>query len=442
MNPEMATAHREGFLAALDQAGSGAIAVLPTGKERVRSRDTHYRFRPDSDFWYLTAFPEPDAVAVLIPGRKEGPFILFVRPRDPEMEIWHGKRFGVEGAQEVFGADEAYPIGELDRCLPSLLKGAKQMYYRTGENADFDRKLLSWLSETHLKTRDGITGPGVVRRPGELLHEMRLVKSEDEIDFLRRAADITSQAHQAAMKALGPGTAEYEIEALVDGTFRRLGGWGPGYPSIVAGGSNACILHYTENMEVVSEGDLLLLDAGCEINGYTADVTRTFPSTGKFSEVQRVLYEVVLNAQLRGIEMVSPGNTFYSIHEETTATLVQGMIDAGLLDGDLQENLESEAYRRYFMHKTSHWLGIDVHDVGSYFQGSGEGGDPVSRPLEPGMVLTVEPGIYVSPEDEKAPERFRGLGIRIEDDVLVTAEGHDVLTGSIPKTVDDVEAAC
>jgi Xaa-Pro aminopeptidase len=430
MNPGMAAAHRNAFMEAM----SGGAAVLATGGERVRNRDVHYPFRPDSDFWYLTAFPEADAVAVLRPDADSERFVLFVRPKDPLAETWTGRRAGIEGAREHYGADAAYSIESLDTELPRLLRGVARLYYSTGSNVDRDRKILGWMRSMYTQTRDGVTGPVEVVEPGTLLHELRLRKSDDELALMRRAAEITDTAHRAAMAGLHEGMHEYEIEALVNATFRSAGGWGPGYPSICAAGNNATVLHYTTNAEVVAQGDLMLLDAGCEVEGYTADVTRCFPASGKFTDAQREMYEVVLAAQLAGCEQSAPGNAFHSVHDVTTRTLIAGMIDIGMLTGGVDEAMESESYKRWYMHRSGHWLGLDVHDVGSYYSN----GD--SRPLEPGMVLTVEPGIYVSADDAQAPERFRGLGIRIEDDILVTADGHENLTAAIPKTVDDVEA--
>ncbi len=416
-------------------AMNGGAAVFCTGPEKVRNRDVHYPFRPDSDFWYLTGFDEPDAVAVLRPDHDEARYVLFVRPKDPEMETWHGRRAGVEGAVERFGADAAYSIDELDEHLPDLLKGQGRLHYRTGDDADFDRKLLGWLQRMYSRTRDGVTGPTGIVEPGTLLHEMRLVKDAEELEIMRRAARITEQAHRAAMSHLRPGIHEYEIEALVDGTFRREGGWGPGYPSICAAGANATVLHYTTNAEQVRPRDLMLLDAGCEIDGYTADVTRCFPASERFTPAQADLYRVVLASEIHAIEHVRPGHTFHSVHDEALRVLVEGMLDIGLLSGSVEENLESKDYRRYYMHRTSHWLGLDVHDVGSYYDD-----DQSSRVLEPGMVLTIEPGLYVAEDDEQAPEAFRGIGIRIEDDVAVTPDGHEVLTAGIPKTIEEIEA--
>ncbi|MGQ0554125.1 MAG: aminopeptidase P N-terminal domain-containing protein [Planctomycetota bacterium] len=439
MNLAMAKLHRERYCAALAASGlGGSVAVFPAGSERLRSRDTHFRFRPDSDFWYLTGFAEPDAVAVLRPEADSERFVLFVRPRDPEMEVWNGRRAGVEGARELYGADAAFPIEALDTELPRLLKGSQALHYTTGLDPDFDRKILSWLREMHARTRDGVRFPAQLVAPGALLHEQRLIKSADEVAVLRRAAAITNDAHRAAMTNVREGQGEFEIEALVDGTFRRGGGWGPGYLSICASGKNATILHYNTNQEHVGRGDLVLLDAGCEVEAYTADVTRCFPANGRFSAPQRELYEVVLAAQLAAIAQVRPGQSFLSVHEVAVRKLVEGLLALELLpqaEGGLDAVIASGSFRRYYMHRTSHWLGLDVHDVGAYFEP-----DKSSRLLRPGMVLTVEPGLYVAADDERAPERFRGLGVRIEDDVLVTAGGHDVLTAAIPKTVAEIEA--
>jgi Xaa-Pro aminopeptidase len=430
----MARAHREAAMATLAATGGG-VALLRTGAERIRNRDVHFRFRPDSDFWYLTGFPEPDAVAVLRPDADTERYVLFVRPRDPELETWNGRRAGVEGAIELYGADAAFPIEALDTELPRLLRGAPRVLYAAGEDLDFDRKLLAWLRDSHVRSRDGVKMPEAVVHPGSILHELRLIKSAEEIAIMRRCAELTDKGHRAAMSALRPGLGEWEIEALVDGTFRGGGGWGPGYPSICASGRNATILHYNTNNERVPDGAMMLLDAGCEIDGYTADVTRCFPSNGGFTAPQKELYEVVLAAQLAAVEHVAPGRPFLSVHEVALGRLVQGLIDLELLPAGVDAAIASGAYRTYYMHRTSHWLGLDVHDVGAYYDAARE-----SRPLVPGMVLTVEPGLYVPEHDERAPERFRGLGVRIEDDVLVTAQGHEVLTAAVPKSVADVEA--
>jgi len=433
MNPKMAAAHRDRFMASLD----GGVAVFCTGPEQVRSRDTHFKFRPDSDFWYLTAFPEPDAIAVLRADQDESRFVLFVRPRDPELETWNGRRAGVEGARDLYGADEAHPIEALDAELPGLLKGASNLTYATGLDKEFDARLLGSLRQMNERTRDGVQGPVQLRDPAPQLHEMRLHKQSAELALMRQAAAVTNDAHRAAMKALSPGMFEFEIEAIVDGVFRSAGGWGPGYTTICASGDNACVLHYTTNDMPVRDDDLLLLDAGCEIAGYTADVTRTFPVSGSFTDPQRELYEVVLTAQLAGIAQVRPGESFDSVHATALRSLVTGMIDIGLLSGSVDEAIEAGAFKPWFMHRTSHWLGLDVHDVGLYTDASGN-----SRPLAEGMILTVEPGLYIAADDTTAPERFRGIGLRIEDDILVTADGHENLTAEIPKTIAEIEAAC
>jgi Xaa-Pro aminopeptidase len=436
VNQQMAKAHREALMAAMD----GGVALFRAGPERIRNRDTHFRFRPDSDFWYLTGFREPDAVAVLLPHAEKDRYILFVRPRDPEMETWNGRRAGIEGARELYGADAAFPIGALDTELPKLLRGAKRLYFTTGHDADFDRKLLGWLHEMFMRSRDGLTGPPEIVEAGTVLHEQRLFKSAEEVAALRRCAELTNRGHRAAMGALREGVGEWELEALIDGAFRGGGGWGTGYPSIVAGGANATVLHYNTNNERVGKGACLLVDAGAEADGYTADVTRCAPASGRFSPPQRELYDLVLRAQLAALAEVRPGNTFVSVHDTATRVLIEGMLELGLLAGSVDEALASGSYKRCYMHRTSHWLGLDVHDVGTYFV-TGPDGTRRSRPLEPGMVLTVEPGLYVAADDESAPPRLRGIGIRIEDDVLVTAQGHDNLTRDIPKTVADVEAA-
>lgn len=431
MKPALAAAHR----AALMQAMQGGVAVVCTGREIIRNRDTHFRFRPDSDFWYLTAFREPDAVAVLRPEAAKERFVLFVRPRDPEMETWNGRRAGVEGAVAQYGADAAFPLEALDKELPRLLRGHERLLYSTGRDAELDGKLLGWMRANHQRSRDGIRFPTQLIELGAVLHELRLIKSADELQLMRRAAALTNTGHRAVAKAVKPGAGEWELEATIDGAFRHGGGWGPGYPSIVAAGSNATILHYNTNEMRVPEGALLLVDAGAETDGYTADVTRCYPSGRTFTAEQRALYDVVLRAQLAAIAQVKPGVTFHSVHDVALRALVEGLIDLELLPRGLDAAIESGAYRRVYMHRTSHWLGIDVHDVGAYYQADGK-----SRPLQPGMVLTVEPGLYVAEDDERSPERFRGLGVRIEDDVLVTASGHEVLTAAIPKQVADLEA--
>jgi len=431
VNPTLAAAHRAALMGAMQDG----VAVVCTGREIIRNRDTHFRFRPDSDFWYLTGFREPDAVAVLRPAASKERFVLFVRPRDPEMETWNGRRAGVDGAVQQYGADAAFPIESLDKELPRLLKGHERLYYSGGRDAEFDARLLGWMRANHQRSRDGVRFPTQLIELGAVLHELRLIKSPEELAVMRRAAALTDDGHRAAARACKPGAGEWEIEAAVDGAFRRGGGWGPGYPSIVASGSNATILHYNTNEMRVAEGALLLLDAGCETDGYTADVTRCFPSGRGFTPEQRAVYEVVLRAQLAAVEHVRPGVGFHSVHDVALRALVAGMIDLQLLPAGVDSAIESGAYRRCYMHRTSHWLGIDVHDVGAYFQPDGK-----SRPLQPGMVLTVEPGLYVAADDERSPEALRGLGVRIEDDIAVTDHGHENLTATTPKAVAEIEA--
>jgi len=417
------------------EMGEGSVAILCTSPVRNRNNDVDYKFRPDSNFYYATGFEEPEAVAVLRPDHPDSRFVLFVLPKDKERETWTGKRVGVEGAKERYGADAAYSIHELDEKLPKLLENAEKLYYRMGKNEAFDTRVLGWLEKVRSMARLGVSAPSQILDPGSLLHEHRLFKTPEEIAQLRRAAEITHEAHREAMILAKPGTFEYEVEAVVDFTFRRRGGVGPGYPSIVAGGPNAVVLHYVTNQRRLQDGDLLLLDAGCEHGYYTADVTRTFPVSGKFTAPQQQIYEAVLEAQIAGIEKTRPGVRFQAVHDAATRVLVEHLLKLGILQGTVEDSLKAGTYRRFYMHRTSHWLGMDVHDCGTYFQ-RGE-----SRLLEPGMVLTVEPGLYFEPDDESVPAPYRGIGVRIEDDVLVTASGCDILTREIPKTVSELEKA-
>ncbi len=416
----------------MHRLGAGA-AIIPAAPHALRSGDSHHRYRPSSDLLFLTGFCEPEAVCVLAPQHAEHPFVLFVRPRDPEREVWDGPRAGVEGAREIFGADAAFPIGELDTRLPSFLRGAEELHVALGQDEDFDRRVLRAARAARVAERKGISAPRRFVDLALLLGEMRLRKSEREILRLRAAASATRDAHLEAMRAARPGVLEYEIEALLLAAFRRHGGE-PGYTPIVAAGANATVLHYVANRARLRDGELLLIDAGAEIDWYTADVTRTFPVGPGFSDAQKALYGVVLAAQRAAILAVRPGATIEKIHALTVETITRGMLDIGLLSGDATEIIEKELYKRFYMHRTSHWLGMDVHDVGGYFVR----GQP--RPLEPGMVLTVEPGIYVPERAAEVDARFCGIGVRIEDDVLVTADGNDVLTGDIPKEIADLEA--
>ena len=410
---------------------SGAL-LLASPPERLRNGDTHYKFRQESDILYLTGFAEPGAAVLLRPGHTT-PFVLFVRPRNPAEETWTGRRAGVEGAVRDHGADAAFPIADLDDKLADIVAGAEEIHYPFGREPELDAAVARLLGRLRAGERRGRRAPVRLADARLTLHEMRLVKTPDEIATLRRAAAITAEAHVAAIRAARIGAGEHEIEALVDYTFRREGGSGPGYPTIVGGGANATILHYVENCAALARGQLLLIDAGCEIDGYTADVTRTSPIAAPFSPPQRRLYEAVLDTQLAAIAAVKPGATLDGIHADVVTRLTAHMVALGLLTGEVPALVESGAYKRFYMHRTSHWLGMDVHDVGFYSV------DGAARPLSPGMVVTIEPGLYVA-EDADAPAEYRGLGVRIEDDILVTADGHDNLTAAVPKSVADLEA--
>ncbi|MBL4771317.1 MAG: aminopeptidase P N-terminal domain-containing protein [Planctomycetes bacterium] len=415
------------------------VAIIPTNTAKMRNHDCDYRFRPDSDFWYLTGFAEPGCVLVLIPGEGDdeaGKSILFLRESNKQMEIWNGKRLGLQAAPEALGVDEAYDIEELWTKLPELLVGHPRLLYRLGMDDSMDLRFTGMVKALRSRARKGIEPPVEIVDGHHSLHEMRLHKSAEEADLMRKAAEITTEAHLAAMAATRDGVNECEIDALIDYTFRRRGANGQAYSSIVAGGENACILHYVENDQPLKDGELLLIDAGAEYQCYASDVTRTFPVSGTFSEPQRALYEVVLKAQEAAIAAVKPGVPTDQIHEVSLNGLVDGLIELGLIEGPRAKALEKKTFRDFFMHGTSHWLGLDVHDCGSYAE------DGESRELEPGMVLTVEPGLYVDPENMDVDAKWRGIGIRIEDDILVTEDGHENLTIAIPKSIEAVEAAC
>lgn len=421
----------------INALGPRACAILTSPPEARRNGDVTFPFRPSSDLYYLTGFGEPDTVLVVRPGATSEETVLFVRPRDPEREVWDGRRAGTDGAIADYGIAASYPIAELGERLPGLMTGFDEVHYTTGIDPDFDARLLAMLANLRARERKGGKAPRRIVDHVATLHEMRLIKQPEEIALLRTAAAITAEAHLAAMKLAAPGISEHQLEAVIDYTFRRRGGVGPGYPSIVGSGDNTTILHYIENSATVSDGDLVLIDAGCEVAFYTADVTRTYPATGQFSGPQRAIYEVVLDAQIAAIDMTRPGLTLDAIHEACTRKLVAGMIDLGLLSGSVDERLADDSYKKFYMHRTSHWLGMDVHDAGSYLS---DGGEP--RPLAPGMVITIEPGIYVARDAENVPDAFRGIGVRIEDDLLITEAGVENLTAAIPKTVADLEAAC
>ncbi len=434
MNFAIHAARQQRFTAAI---GPRAAAVFAAPPEATRSNDTHFRYRSSSDLVYLTGFAEPECVLVLRPGAQTEKVVMFVRPRDPERETWDGRRAGVEGAVRDYGAQVAYPIAELAQRLPALVANVDDLYHSLGLDAAFDARLCHALAVMRMSERRAGRPPKRVVDPRNVLHEMRLVKTAEEIDAMAKAGAITGEAHVAAMKAARPGAYEYELEAAIEYTFRRRGAVGPGYTTIVGAGKNATILHYIENKDRLVEGDLVLVDAGAEYDYYTADVTRTFPCGGKFTPLRRKLYDVVLHAQEDAIRMTRPGVTIDQIHERSVELLVQGMVDLGLLAGPAADRIADGSYKKYYMHRTSHWLGMDVHDVGAY---SGDDGTP--RPLVAGMVITIEPGIYVADDDANAPAELRGVGVRIEDDVLVTPEGHRNLTADIPKQPADLEKLC
>lgn len=418
--------------------GPEAVAIFVGGRLAVRSADTEFPFRQDSDFWYLTGFDHPEAIAVL--STREGPdFTLFVQPRDETAEIWNGYRPGVDGAIADYGADAAFPIAEFQERLPELLRGADRLYHTLGRDAAIDARIVSLQEEIRRQSRGGVLPANALIDPRLLVHEMRLVKSAAEVALMQKAADISLEGHQRAARITQPGRFEYELEAELAYAFRSRGGSGPAYGSIVGGGVNATILHYVRNDQPLVEGDMVLIDAGVEYQGYASDVTRTYPVGGRFEPAARDLYEVVLAAQLASIEASRPGATLPEVHAASVRTLCEGMVELGLLEGEVDALIESEAYRPYYMHGTSHWLGLDVHDVGAYVVKNGSG-EAKPRPLAAGMAFTIEPGLYVSASDPKAPEAFRGLGIRIEDDIVITEDGLLNLTSEIPKKIDEVEA--
>ena len=414
----------------MELIGANGIAVVVAAPEQVRSRDTHFIYRPDSDFYYLTGFREPQAVAVLVPGRAQGEFLLFCRDRHPEREQWDGPRAGPDGAVAGYGADDAFPITDLDDILPGLLERSDRVYYSIGGH-DFDQRLLAFMKALNSKRQSG-HAPSELVSLDHLLHEMRLFKSRAESNIMRQAARIAVDAHKRAMRACQPGMKEYELEAEFLHEFRRQGA-DCSYPPIVAGGANACVLHYRANDAELVDGELVLIDAGCEVTMYASDVTRTFPVNGRFSAAQRELYEVVLEANRVATTKAVEGNHWNDPHDAAVDVITRGLKELKLLEGRVSQLVKSLAYRRFFMHKTGHWLGIDVHDVGDYKVGE------QWRMLEPGMVMTIEPGIYVAPEDKTVHKRWRGIGIRIEDDVQVTRAAPDVLTAGLPRTVAQIE---
>jgi Xaa-Pro aminopeptidase len=414
----------------------GSIAIIPGAQPARRNRDIQYLFRQDSDFFYLTGFVEPEAVLVLAPGREHGQEILFCADRDPLAERWDGARLGPERATQILGVDDAFGYADMDDIVPGLLEGRERIYITLGEYSEFDNRLLQWVADIRKREAGGMRPPGEFIALKHLLHEQRLYKSAREIKLMRKAASITASAHVRAMQACQPGMTEAQLEAELTYEFMRHGARSPAYPSIVGAGANACVLHYVENSATIKKGDLILIDAGCEFEHYAADVTRTFPASGAYSNAQRQIYDIVLAANHAAIAQCRPGNHFNAPHEAAVRTMVEGLVGLKLLQGSVDQLIKSEAYKIFCPHKTSHWLGIDVHDVGDYRI------DDSWREFEPGMVLTIEPGIYLSEHDDnqQIPARLRGIGVRIEDDVLITREGCEVLTADVPKEPAEVEA--
>jgi len=420
--------------ALMAQMVPNSIAILPASAVAIRNRDVEHVYRQDSDFQYLSGFPEPEAAVVLIPGREYGEYVLFCRERNPARELWDGLRAGQEGAMRDFGADDAFPINDIDDILPGLIEGRDRVYSAMGSNPEFDRHLMDWINVIRSKAHLGAQPPNEFVALDHLLHDMRLYKSAAEIKVMRCAAEISARAHVRAMQASRAGLHEFSLEAELDYEFRKGGAKMPAYGSIVASGRNACILHYQENDAVLKDGDLVLIDAACEIDCYASDITRTFPVSGKFSPEQKAIYELVLKAQNAAFAAIGPDKHWNQAHEATVQVITAGLVELGLLVGDVGDLIVNEAYKAFYMHRAGHWLGMDVHDVGEYKVG-GEW-----RVLEVGMTLTVEPGIYIAPDNQTVAKKWRGIGVRIEDDVVVTKHGCEILSGGVPKTVAEIEA--
>ncbi|MCC6573558.1 MAG: aminopeptidase P N-terminal domain-containing protein [Planctomycetes bacterium] len=433
----------------------GGVAVIPAQSMRLRNGDVYFEYRQDSDFFYLTGFEEPGSLAILTPGHAEHKFVLFVPPRDKTMEIWNGRRAGPEGAKSVYGADAAFAIEEIEKVLPDYVKNNKVLYVHLGDDDEFEKRVMGWLNKVRAMKRQGHNAPTELHDPSEILHEMRLIKNDDDLGFMRAAGKLGSAGHRAAMAATRPGMFEYQVQAEFEYACKKGGSQRLGYPSIVASGDNANILHYHENNMVCKDGDLILMDAGCEVAMYTSDITRCWPVNGKFSAAQKEVYEWVLKAQLASIDKCRPGVPFMDVHWKSVEVLTEGMVAMGLLKGDPKKIIADQkqwdedvknkkkdpkndkapkSYREFYMHNTSHWLGMDVHDVGVYRYGE------KWRELAPGCVLTVEPGIYIAAERDDVPAKYKGIGVRIEDDVLVTKGDPEVLTKDAPKTVSEIEA--
>ncbi|MCU7905522.1 MAG: aminopeptidase P N-terminal domain-containing protein [Candidatus Thiodiazotropha sp. (ex Epidulcina cf. delphinae)] len=414
--------------------GSDSIAILPTAPLLIRSRDVHYPYRPDSDFYYLTGFPEPEAALVLIPGRKQAEYILFNRERDPAKELWDGFRAGQEGACSDYGADDSFPIGDLDDILPRMLEQCERVFYVMGCNPRFDKRLSEWINTIRSESRSGMHGPVEIIALDHYLHEMRLFKSRSELKAMRQAARISAKAHKKVMLACEPGVWEYQLEAEFVHECSHLGAKAQAYPPIVGAGANACTLHYIDNRDKVEDKQMLLIDAGCELDCYASDITRAYPVNGRFSETQRLLYELVLAAQDAAIAKVNPGNHWNDPHDAAVRVITRGLVKLGILKGLVAKLIREEKYKTFFPHRTGHWIGMDVHDVGDYKV------DGAWRLLEPGMALTIEPGIYIPAGSKGVAKKWWNIGIRIEDDVVVTKEGCEILTKDLPKSVEEIES--
>lgn len=416
----------------MEMVEDDSIIILPTSVEKKRNNDVYHQFRPGSDFMYLSGFHEPEAVMVLIPDREHAEYILFCREKDPVKETWEGYRVGQDNAKLVYGADDSFPINDIDDILPGLLENKTRVYYTMGLNLDFDNRLMGWVNSLRQKARSGIVVPGEFVALDHLLHDLRLFKSEQEIKWMKKAARISVDAHIRAMQFSQPGKYEYQLEGELVHTFYQNGCRDCAYPSIVGSGKNTCVLHYTDNNKALEDGDLVLIDAGAEYKGYASDITRTFPANGKFSQSQKLIYDLVLKAQMAAFKKIKPGNHWDEPHLAAVKVITQGLIQLGLLKGSLNKNIKEEKYKEFYMHRTGHWLGLDVHDVGDYKVGG------QWRVFEPGMVLTVEPGIYIK-KNKKLDKKWWNIGVRIEDDVHVTEDGYEILTQGLPRTVKEIE---
>jgi Xaa-Pro aminopeptidase len=417
----------------MQQIGNGNIALIASAFNQTRNRDVEFPFRQDSDFFYLSGFNEPDSLAVFIPGREQGEYILFCREFDEKKALWEGTHAGLEGATEYFEADDSFPIDDIDDILPGMLENKAKVFYPMGRDGELDHQIMEWINQLRKQVRSGINAPGELVSLEHILHEMRLFKSSEELKLMRRAAEVSCQAHKLAMQKCKPGLYEYQVEAEIVHEFMHDGLRSVAYPSIVAGGENACVLHYVDNKDKLKKGDLLLIDAGGECDHYAADITRTFPVSGKFSLAQKKLYQLVLDAQYAAIEQIKPGKQWNKAHDVSVEVSTKGLVELGLLKGRVSKLIKDEKYKQFYMHRIGHWLGMDVHDVGDYKL------DDEWRLLEPGMVLTIEPGLYIPQDCVTVDAKWRGIGIRIEDDVLVTKKGYEVLTHAVPKEINEIE---